>query len=86
NDIRARMISIPSSIMKLIPDSMQKIDVVINDKTYSFTINRSRNYLAGVTDVLREYNLLSMDNVITSKNARWSFDQENNLIRLYIEN
>lgn len=86
NDVRSRIISIPSSIMKLIPGFMQKIDVVINDKTYSLTINRSRNYLAGVTSILREYNLLSMDNVITSKNARWSFDTEQNLIKLYIEN
>lgn len=86
NDVRSRIISIPSSIMKLIPGFMQKIDVVINDKTYSLTINRSRNYLAGVTSILRDYNLLSMDNVITSKNARWSFDTEKNLIKLYIEN
>lgn len=86
NDVRSRIISIPSSIMKLIPGFMQKIDVVINDKTYSLTINRSRNYLAGVTSILRDYNLLSMDNVITSKNARWSFDTEQNLIKLYIEN
>lgn len=87
NDIRARIISIPSSVIKLIPSSDKKISVSVNDtKRYLLTIDKGRRYLGGVTEILREYNLLSTDNIITPKNAKWFFDEDQKLIRLIIEN
>ncbi|HHT7856177.1 restriction endonuclease [Pasteurella multocida] len=87
NDIRARIISIPSSIIRLIPNSQKKVSVLLDrEKKYELTIDNSRRYLGGVTKILREYNLLSTDNIITPKNAKWFFDKDQNLIQLIIEN
>ncbi|MFC0309331.1 restriction endonuclease [Gallibacterium trehalosifermentans] len=86
NDVRARIISMPSSIIRLLPESLKRISVLVNDKEYSLTIDKSRRYLGGVTEILRKYNLLSIDNIITPKNAKWHFNNENNSIKLIIEN
>ncbi|WP_298667340.1 hypothetical protein, partial [uncultured Haemophilus sp.] len=87
NDIRARIISIPSSILKLLPESMKKVKVLFNNsKAYTLNIDKSRRYLGGVTEILREHNLLSVDNVITPKNAKWHFNEMTNEIKILIEN
>lgn len=86
NDVRARIISMPSSIIKLLSEADEKIDVIINnDKKHTLNIDKSRRYLGGVTKILREYNLLSVDNVITPKNAKWHIDKTTNLIQIIIE-
>lgn len=86
NDVRARIISIPSSIIKLLPNTYKKVDVLINDqKQYKLTIDKSRRYLGGVTEILREHHLLSADNIITPKNSKWYFHKDTNLIKLIIE-
>lgn len=86
NDVRARIIPVPSSIMNQLPNSCRKVKVLINNKEYILTIDKSRRYLGGVTDILREYGLLSTDNIITPKNAKWHFDNTTNLMKLIIEN
>ena len=87
NDIRARIISIPSSILKLLPESMKNVKVLFNNsKTYTLNIDKSRRYLGGVTEILREHNLLSVGNVIIPKNAKWHFNEMTNEIKIIIEN
>ena len=87
NDIRARIISIPSSILKLLPESLKKVKVIFNNsKAYTLNIDKSRRYLGGVTEILREHNLLSVDNVIIPKNAKWHFNEMTNEIKIIIEN
>lgn len=84
NDIRARIISVPSSIMALLEG--EKSEVLVNDeKKYIFSINKRRNYFARVTEFLREYKLLTNDGVIVPKKAKWFFDKKKGTIKIYIE-
>lgn len=55
NDIRARIVSVPSTIMNQINISFNRMDVIVNDgDRYSFSINRSRKYFGGVTAFLTQ--------------------------------
>jgi len=86
NDIRARIVSIPSSIIKQISDEINSIDVLVNnDKKYKFTIVRGRNYFGGVTAFLRDYNMLSEEDVIFPKLCKWIYNSKEQLINFYIE-
>jgi restriction system protein len=86
NDIRARIVSIPSSIMKQIDNEISSVKVLVNDdKEYMFNIIRGRNYFGGVTKFLRDYNMLSDEDVIFPKLCKWIYKAENNQINLYIE-
>lgn len=87
NDIRARIVSIPSAIIKQFDVKQEKTAVIINgDKHYEFNIVRGRNYFGGVTNFLREYKLLSEDGVITPKQSKWHYNKENRTVEIYIEN
>ncbi|MGN9166202.1 restriction endonuclease [Tissierellaceae bacterium HCP3S3_D8] len=86
NDVRARIISVPSSIMSKFSKSDTRMDVIINGKDKcNFSINKGRNYFAGVTDIFRKYGLLSDDGIITSKKAKWRYDEQNNVVYINIE-
>lgn len=86
NDIRARIVSIPSSIIKKFDDEQKKAKVIVNDdKEYQFNINKGRNYFGSVTLFLREYNLLSDDGVITPRKCKWYYNRNENIVKLYIE-
>ncbi len=86
NDIRARIVSVPSTIMKELKTTMDNINVLVNDKDkYLFSINRDRNYFGGVTTFLRNYNMISDDGVITPKHSKWKYDKDNSSVKLYIE-
>ncbi|PSM51961.1 type IV methyl-directed restriction enzyme Mrr [Campylobacter blaseri] len=84
NDIRARIISCPSAIMSKL-DGREEVDVIINDdKEFTFSINKGRNYFAKVTECFREYGLLSDDNVITPRKSKWYFDDKMDKVFIYI--
>ena len=86
NDIRARIVSVPSTIMKQFSPSLKSVSVIVNDKdNYSFNINRGRNYFGGVTVFLRDYNMISDDGVITPKPSKWKYDADKLVVKLYIE-
>lgn len=86
NDIRARIISIPKTIMNAFGDDMTSVKVQVNDtKEYTFNIIRGRNYFGGVTAFLKEFNMLSDDGVITSKKCKWQYDAANKVVKLYLE-
>lgn len=75
NDVRARILSIPKIILDTIPTDWTSISVCFNnDFTKKLTINKGRNYLAGVTEIYRKYRLLSDDNTITPASAIWQFN------------
>lgn len=85
NDIRARIISIPSYIYNKFPDDVKTCTIVINDsKEYRVTVNRDRKYLGSVTSLLREFALLSDDGVIYPKKARWIYSLDKNKIQLIL--
>ena len=86
NDVRARIISIPTAIMKQFDDSQTSVKVVVNnDKEYQLNINKGRNYFGSVTALLREYGLLSEDGVITPKQCKWLYDSDDKFVKLIIE-
>lgn len=86
NDIRARIVSIPSSIVKQFDNELKRVKIIVNtDKEYEFNINKGRNYFGSVTAFLRDYNMLSDEGVITPKQCKWFYNSENCTVNLYIE-
>ena len=86
NDIRARIVSIPSSIIKQFNDGQTSVKVKVNtEKEYVFNINKGRNYFGGVTAFLRDYNMLSDEGIITPKQCKWFYNSEEKFVVLYVE-
>ena len=86
NDIRARIVSIPSKIINQIDENTTAMTVCVNTTdTYQFSICRGRNYFGGVTEFLRRYGLLTDDGVACPQNAKWIYDLANNVVNLFIE-
>ena len=86
NDVRARIVSIPKTIMNVFSDDMANVTVKVNDtKEYTFNIVRGRNYFGGVTAFLKEFNLLSEDGVITSKKCKWKYYSQEKKLSLFVE-
>lgn len=86
NDIRARIVSIPSSIIRQFNDWQTSVKVKVNnEKEYTFNINKGRNYFGSVTTFLRDYNMLSDEGVITPKQCKWFYNSEEVAVVLYIE-
>lgn len=86
NDIRARIVSIPSSIIKKFDNTQKSVKVVVNNnKQYEFNIKRGRNYFGSVTTFLRNYNMLSDEGIITPKQCRWCYNCDTKIVNLYIE-
>ena len=86
NDIRARIVSIPSSIIKQFNDGQTSVKVKVNtEKEYVFNINKGRNYFGGVTAFLRDYNMLSDEGIITPKQCKWFYNYEEKFVVLYVE-
>lgn len=72
NDIRARILSIPKVILDNIPSEQKSISVCFNnDFKKELSINKGRNYLAGVTEIYRKYGLIAEDGSITPANSYW---------------
>lgn len=86
NDIRARIVSIPSSIIKKFDNTQKSVKVVVNDnKQYEFNINKRRNYFGSVTTFLRDYNMLSDEGIITPKQCKWCYNCDTKIVNLYLE-
>lgn len=85
NDIRARIISVPKHIMNQIPEDVNRVRVSINgDDTVMLTLSRPRNYLGGVTSILKKYNLVDENGAVIPKIAKWNYDIENKIIFIYV--
>lgn len=86
NDIRARIISIPSAIMRAFDDNINTVNVEVNGtNNYVFTVIRGRNYFGSVTSFFRDFGLLSDDGVITPKKCKWFYDETNSIVKLFLE-
>lgn len=86
NDVRARIISIPSSIIEKFTDDMKNVDILVNNKSkYNFNIIRGRNYFGSVTSMLREFNFISDDGTNIAKHSKWFYDSENKIVYINIE-
>ena len=59
NDVRARILRIPNEIKNQIDLSMKKVKVKINDSLdCELTLDKTKSYLAGVTDIYRNNGLI----------------------------
>ena len=86
NDIRARIVSVPSSVMRQFNAKQTSVKVKVNnEKEYNFNINKRRNYFGSVTAFLRDYNMLSDEGVITPKQCKWFYNSEEVVVNLYVE-
>lgn len=86
NDIRARIVSIPSAIMRAFDDNIETVNVEVNGtNNYIFTVIRGRNYFGSVTTFFRDFGLLSDDGVITPKKCKWFYDETTSIVKLFLE-
>ena len=86
NDIRARIISIPSSIVSKLENNSEKHDIKVsinNEKQYIVTFAPSRNYLAGLKTIFDDFEIKKKDGTFEEKNIGWYTDGKT--IELYID-
>lgn len=76
NDVRARILRIPTEIIKQIDYNVEKLTIYINNKSYTLNINKDRTYLGGVTQIYKENGLISSDNVFVSKMSIWYYSKD----------
>ncbi len=76
NDIRARIMPIPKVILEKLPSDADKYKVIINKELEKeLTINRGRNYFAGVTEIFRKYDMIDEDGTFNSKKSTWYWNE-----------
>ena len=76
NDIRARILRMPSEIEKEIPKDITKLKLSINDKDYELNMNAERTYLGGVTKLYKEEGLILENNLYKPKMAMWNYSKD----------
>lgn len=76
NDVRAKIISVPSKIAALLEDRKEYKIIFENDEIVAKFI-KGRNYFsAGLPKMYRKYGLLSDENIICSKKATWKYQND----------
>ena len=77
NDIRARILRLPKSIINLLPEDAQKVMVVFNGLApKELTIAKNRVYLAGVTELYKDSGLITEDGSYNPCKAIWKYSEE----------
>ena len=84
NDIRARIISIPRTIMDVLPADRNEFNLCFNgNKLNNIRISSDRRFFSrGITDMYRRYGLLTADNVYIPSRSIWKYDGETIFIDL----
>lgn len=86
NDIRARILRIPSEIEKEISKNTKQLIIGINERKYKLNINAERTYLGGVTQLYKNEGLIIDNNVFVPKKAIWHYSKEHIVIEIKGEN
>lgn len=82
NDIRAKIISVPSKIANLLDDRRDYLIKFENDEFMSKFV-KSRNYFSkGLSNIYKKYGLISNDGIINPKKALWLFSNDVVTIKL----
>ena len=82
NDIRARIISVPSTIAYSLKDR-KEYTIDFEGNIFKSKFIGGRNYFScGMSAVYRKNGLLSKDNVINPSKAKWILKDEDIIIRL----
>ena len=86
NDIRARILRVPKSILEFIPEDTSSFNVIFeNDDEVNLTLDKTRTYFSRVTNLYRKYELLDDDGTKHSKDAFWRFNKNNQVIEIMFE-
>ncbi len=86
NDIRARILRIPKSILEVIPENIFSYNVVFeNENSIKLKLDKTRTYFAGVTAYYRKFGLLDEDGTKYSKDAFWRFNNNTHVIEVKFE-
>ncbi len=74
NDIRAKILVIPQVIKNELADSEDRFVVVFNGVEKRLNIDKGRRYFGGVTDLYKQFELLTDDGTFVSKKAKWKMN------------
>lgn len=80
NDIRARILRLPTAIEKEIPSEVESLQILINRKEYKLNINSDRSYLGGVTQLYKNEGLIKENNILIPKIATWYYSSPDNIV------
>ncbi len=80
NDIRARILRLPTEIEKEIPSEVESLQILINRKEYKLNINSDRSYLGGVTQLYKNEGLIKENNILIPKIATWYYSSPDNIV------
>lgn len=80
NDIRARILRLPTEIEKEIPSKVESLQILINRKEYKLNINSDRSYLGGVTQLYKNEGLIKENNILIPKIATWYYSSPDNIV------
>ena len=86
NDIRARILRIPSEIEKEISKDIKQLTISVNSRQYKLNINAERTYLGGATQLYKIEGLIIENNIFVPKKAIWHYSKENINIQIKGEN
>ncbi|MFI3251811.1 MAG: restriction endonuclease [bacterium] len=83
NDIRSRIISMPSSINSKLEPTARKVKVYFKNIEYEFNISTSnRKFLSGVTNFFKEHGALQEDGSSKEMMFKWYYNDKGNTITL----
>ena len=85
NDIKARILRIPKTIIEKIPKEKNSYDVLFNEDKKTLNIDKTRSFFSGITNLYRKYGLLDDHGNRISKEAFWYFDKNNKMIIIKTE-
>lgn len=84
NDLRAKILRLPLSIKNSLPQNVNKVKVIFNGSIEKeCTIDKTRAYLAGVTEIYRQFELIDKDNILHRGKSAWLYS--NNQLKINIE-
>ncbi len=84
NDLRAKILRLPLSIKNSLPQDVNKVKVIFNGSIEKeCTIDKTRAYLAGVTEIYRQFELIDKDNILHRGKSAWLYS--NNQLKINIE-
>ncbi len=83
NDIRARILRIPKTIVALIPVNQKSFMVrFAKDDILELNIDKSSTYFSGITNTYKKFGLLDDNKNRTPKDSYWYFNKLENLIEI----
>ena len=74
NDIRAKILVIPQVVKSELAADKEKFTVVFNGIQKQLKVDKTRRYFGGVTELYRQFGLLTNDGAFVCKKAKWKID------------